>query len=96
MPAEWKPILDLANNVTVVAVVIYGMYLLVTGKLNTGKHTEDVAKGLEARITDLLGERDRAVEREEAARRELAANNEVLARLEATLRSALDALARRR
>lgn len=97
MPQEWKPILDLANNVTVVAVVIYGAYLLVAGKLHTAKHTEDVVKAmqeghaaevraLEARNADLLGERDRAVARTEAVRRELAENTAVLARYNDTLR----------
>lgn len=96
MPQEWKPILDVANSVTIVAVVIYGGYLLVAGKLNTAKHTEDIVKGKDERIADLLGERDRAVQREEEARRELVENTAILARLETTVREALAALARRR
>lgn len=93
---EWKPILDIANGATVVAVVVYGGYLLVSGKLNTAKHTEDIARGKDERIADLLGERDAAVRRDEESRRELAENTATLQRLEGTLRAALDALARRR
>jgi hypothetical protein len=107
MPEEWKVLADLANGLTVVAVLVIFIYVLISGKLNTAKHTEDVVdaltdghaaevKAMEARQADLLGERDRAVQREEQARRELAENNQVLTRLDGTVREALQALSRRR
>ena len=96
MPQDWTVLKDFANNLTVVAVLVIGVWLLVTDKVHTKQHTEDVVKGLEQRNADLLGERDRAVGREELARRELAENNAVLNRLEVTVREALQALARRR
>ena len=96
MLSEWKPLLDFANGLSVVAVVVGVGYLLVSGKLHTAQHTEDVVKGLRDRIADLLGERDAAVKRDEESRRELSENTNTLQRLEGTLRAALDALARRR
>jgi cell division protein FtsB len=107
MAEEWKVVGDLANGLTVVAVLLIFIYVVVSGRLNTSKHTEDViaalkeghaaeVKALEARNTDLLGERDRATQRDEASRRELAENTAVLSRLDATIREALLNLTRRR
>jgi hypothetical protein len=96
MADEWKTLADIANGLTALGAVLIGAYLLVSGKVHTSQHTEDVVKGKDERIADLLGERDRATEREEMARRELAENNAVLARLEGTVREALGQLARRR
>ena len=96
MSEEWKVVADLANGLTVVAVLLIDLYVLISGKLVTRGHLDDVVKGLEQRNTDLLGERDRAVEREEQARRELAENTTVMNRLDSTVREALQALARRR
>lgn len=108
MPQDWKPLLDLANSLTVVVVLALDLYVLVfSGKLNTSKHTDDVVAAerqrttdvvasMNERITDLVAERDRAVVRDEASRRELAENTATLARMETTVRASLEALARRR
>lgn len=96
MPEEWKVLANIADSLTVVAVLLIDLYVIISGKLVTRGHLDDVVKGLEQRATDLLGERDRAVQREEQARRELTENTAVLTRLETTVREALQALARRR
>lgn len=100
-PQDWKILSDLAGSLTVVVVLVIDLfvivkYVIVGGKLITLGHHEEVIKGLEQRNADLLGERDRSVEREESARRELTENTAVLGRLDATVREALQALARRR
>jgi hypothetical protein len=95
-PQEWKVISDFAGGLTVVAVLVIDLYVVISGKLVTRSHLEDVTRGLEQQLTDLRGERDRSVGREEQARRELAENNKVLSRLESTVREALQALGRRR
>lgn len=96
MPEEWKVLANIADGLTVVAVLIIDLYVIITGKLVTHVHLDDVVRGLEQRNADLQGERDRAVERDEASRRELAENTAVLNRLDATVRDALTSLARRR
>lgn len=96
MPEEWKVLANLADGLTVVAVLVIDLYVIITGKLVTRPHLEDVVNGLEQRNADLQGERDRAVARDEASRRELAENIDVLNRLDATVREALSSLARRR
>jgi hypothetical protein len=97
MPEEWKVLVNLADGLTVVAVLLIDLYVIIfSGKLVTRDHMEDVGKELGQRVADLQGERDRAVGREEEARRELAENNEVLGRLESTVREALQSLGRRR
>lgn len=107
MPSEWQTLSTLANTLTVVSVLVIGAYLMVSNKVHTASHTEDVVdavkdgceqltKALEANNAQLREELGRAVAREEAARRELAENTQTLARLETTIRGALDALSRRR
>lgn len=96
MAEEWKILANLADGLTLVAVLVIDLYVLVAGKLLTRPHLDDVVRGKDDIIKELRDERDRAVLRDEASRRELAENNAVLGRLDATMREALGALARRR
>lgn len=93
MPQEWQTLSTLANTITVVSVLVIGAYLMVSDKVHTKSHTDDVVRGKDEVIAEVRAERDAAVKREEAARRELAENNAVLARLDSTIR---DSLSRRR
>ena len=106
MAQEWEVISRVADGLTVVACLAIFAFIMVTGRLHTKQHTEDVVDavkdGAEAvlaakseTIRNLQEELARAVTREEAARRELSEMTTVMGRLEGTVREAINMVRRR-